>query len=48
MIPGLGPKQAKKLMAKFGSLANLTNASLGELESVLGLTVGMSVYQFLH
>jgi len=48
MIPGLGPKQAKKTMEKFGSLFNLTNATLADLECVLGKVTAMSVYQFLH
>ena len=47
-IPGLGPKQAQKLVAKYGSLYNLTNTTLGELESLLGQLTAMSVYQFLH
>ena len=47
-IPGLGPKQAKKVMEHFGSLFNLANARLGQLENVLGKGTAMSVYQFLH
>ena len=47
-IPGLGPKQATKLVAKYGSIYNLTNATLGDLEIVLGQLTAMTVYQFLH
>ena len=47
-VPGLGPKHAKKLLAQFGSLYNVVNASLGDLEIVVGQTLAMSVYQFLH
>ena len=47
-IPGLGPKQAKKLLAHFGSLFNVVNASLVDLEGVVSQTLAMSVYQFLH
>lgn len=47
-ISGLGPKQANKVLAHFGSLYNFSNASLKELEIVLGPTTSMTVYQFLH
>lgn len=47
-IPGLGPKHASKLLTKFGSLYHVTNASVAELEGVLGPNLGMTVYQFLH
>lgn len=47
-VPGLGPKHANKLLVQFGSLHNVLNASLGELEGVVGQTLAMSVYQFLH
>ncbi|KAL5257747.1 hypothetical protein ACHWQZ_G012611 [Mnemiopsis leidyi] len=47
-VPGLGPKHVNKLLSEFGSLYNITNASLGDLEKVLGEVLAMTVYQFLH
>lgn len=47
-VPGLGPKQARKLLAHFGSLFNVVNASLVDLEGVVSQTLAMTVYQFLH
>ena len=47
-VPGLGPKHVNKLLSEFGSLYNITNASLGDLEKVLGQVLAMTVYQFLH
>jgi excinuclease ABC subunit C len=34
-IPGIGPRTAQKLLRKFGSIANLRNASLEELQKVV-------------
>ena len=47
-VPGLGPKHVNKLLSEFGSLFNITNASLGDLERVVGQVLAMTVYQFLH
>ncbi len=35
-FPGIGPKSAKKLIGKFGSIKNIINASDEELKEVLG------------
>lgn len=35
-FPGIGPKTAKKILEHFGSIKNLTNAQLKELEKILG------------
>jgi len=35
-FPGVGPKTAKKLLDKFGNLRNILNASLDQLQEVLG------------
>jgi ERCC4-type nuclease len=35
-FPGIGPKSAKKLLKKFGSIRNIINASEEELKTVLG------------
>ncbi|PIN77244.1 hypothetical protein COV15_02765 [Candidatus Woesearchaeota archaeon CG10_big_fil_rev_8_21_14_0_10_34_12] len=35
-FPGIGPKSAKKLLEKFSSIKNITNASEEELKEILG------------
>ncbi len=35
-FPGIGPKTAKKLLAHFKSIKNITNASLEELKEIIG------------
>ena len=35
-FPGIGPKTAKKLLAKFRTLKEIVNAPLGELEKIIG------------
>lgn len=36
-FPGIGPKTAKKLLEKFGSIKNIINASEDELKDILGI-----------
>ncbi|MCR4405150.1 MAG: excinuclease ABC subunit UvrC [Candidatus Acetothermia bacterium] len=49
-IPGIGPKRARLLLRRFGSLARLREASLEDLLSVPGLpkAVAERVYRALH
>ncbi|MGQ9602279.1 MAG: excinuclease ABC subunit UvrC [Candidatus Bipolaricaulia bacterium] len=49
-LPGIGPKRAKLLLRRFGSLAKLREASLEELLRVPGLprSVAEAVYHALH
>ena len=35
-FPGIGPKKSKELLEKFGSIQNIINASLEDLERILG------------
>lgn len=35
-FPGIGPKKSKELLEKFGSIQNIINASLEDLEKILG------------
>ena len=37
-IPGIGPAKAKALMNHFGTLKNIKNASLSELEGARGIS----------
>jgi len=39
-FPGVGPKTAKKLLKRFGSIKNIVNASKEELEKELGKKAG--------
>ena len=41
-VPGIGPKQKRMLLRRFGSLAGVREASLEELASVPGMTVRLA------
>ncbi|MBS3099775.1 hypothetical protein J4463_00990 [Candidatus Pacearchaeota archaeon] len=48
-FPGIGPKNAKKLLEHFGSIKNIINASKEELEKVIGkkaFIFGLSGYLY--
>jgi ERCC4-type nuclease len=36
-FPGVGPKKAKKLLKKFGSIQNIILSSTEDLEDILGI-----------
>ena len=46
-IPGIGPKSAEKLLKKFGSVAQLTEAGIEEIESVVGKQMALKIKVFL-
>jgi len=46
-LPGVGEVNATKLIEKFGSIYNVVNASLPQLESVLGKKA-RKVYEYIH
>ena len=49
-IKGIGPAKAKALLHHFGTLANMREASVSEIESVRGMSrrEAENVYEFLH
>lgn len=47
-IPGVGKTKALLLLQQFGSIHRLCNASINELEEVVGQTVAQQIYTFLH
>ncbi|XP_039931031.1 Fanconi anemia core complex-associated protein 24 [Hirundo rustica] len=47
-IPGVGKTKALLLLQQFGSIHRLCNASISELEQVVGQTVAQQIYTFLH
>ncbi len=44
-IPGIGPKRKQELLRQFGSLQNMANATLPELERLLPRDAAAAVYQ---
>jgi excinuclease ABC subunit C len=49
-IPGVGAKRRRELLRHFGSPAGVTNASVGELKKVPGIsaTIAQQIYDHLH
>ena len=47
-VPGLGAKKVDALLAKFGSLAALSGASVPQLTPLLGPALAQSVHQFFN
>jgi len=47
-IPGVGPRTAQKLLRKFGSIANLRNASVEQLAAACTRLQAQRVYEHLH
>ena len=47
-IPGIGPKRKQDLLKKFKSIANISQASVAELERLLPKTAALAVYQHFH
>jgi ERCC4-type nuclease len=47
-LPGISEAYAKKLLDKFGSVYNVVNASLQQLEKVVGQKRARKVYSFLR
>ena len=49
-IPGIGESYKKRLLSKFGSVKNLKEASVEELQKVpgIGLLKAKTIYEFLH
>uniref|UniRef100_A0A8D2PZR7 FA core complex associated protein 24 n=1 Tax=Zosterops lateralis melanops TaxID=1220523 RepID=A0A8D2PZR7_ZOSLA len=47
-VPGVGKTKALLLLQRFGSIHRLCNASVTELEQVVGQTVAQQIYTFLH
>ena len=47
-VPGLGAKKVDALLAKFGSLAALSGASVPQLTPLLGSALAQSVHQFFN
>ena len=47
-VPGLGAKKADALLARFGSLAALSGASVAELTPLLGAALAQTVHQFFN
>ena len=49
-IPGVGPARKKALLKRFGSLARLQTASVGEIEQTPGFGPGLArtIYEHLH
>lgn len=48
MIPGIGEVRRKELLKKFGSLKKIREASLDELEKILGKEVAKNLYDYLQ
>lgn len=47
-MKGVGPKTQSKLMMHFKSVKRLENASLEEIQKVVGKSLGNKVYSYLH
>lgn len=47
-IPKLGDKKAAQLIERFGSLQKIASATLDDLVSVLGATLGQSVWELFN
>jgi excinuclease ABC subunit C len=47
-IRGVGPRTAQKLLRKFGSIANLRNASVEQLATVASRPQAQRIYEHLH
>ena len=47
-LPGVGEAYATKLLEKFGSIYNVVNASLPQLESVLGKAKAKKIYNYIR
>ena len=49
-VPGVGPARKKTLLKRFGSLARLQTASVGEIEQTPGIGPGLArtIYEHLH
>ena len=47
-VPGLGTRKVDSLLARFGSLAALSGASVAQLSPILGPTLAQSVHQFFN
>ena len=48
VIPKLGDKKAAQLIERFGSLQKVASATLDDLVSVLGATLGQTVWEFFN
>ena len=44
-IPGIGPKRRKRLLVRFGSVIGIRQASLSDLQELLGASLGLSVFE---
>ena len=47
-IPGVGSRTAQKLLRRFGSIANLRNASVEQLAAVATRSQAKRVHEHLH
>ena len=47
VVPGIGEVRKKELLKKFGSLKKMKEASLNELESIVGKDVSEKLYEYL-
>ncbi|XP_066050966.1 Fanconi anemia core complex-associated protein 24 [Chamaea fasciata] len=47
-IPGVGKTKALLLLQHFGSIHRLCNASVSELEQIVGQAAAQQIYSFLH
>jgi excinuclease ABC subunit C len=47
-VPGVGPKRARRLLTRFGSIDGVRSAELGDLEAVVGRKVAADVWRSLH
>jgi len=47
-IPGVGDKSAKKLLNRFGSFKRVKEASLEDLQNVVGKSLGTKVYEYVN
>ena len=47
-IPGIGPRRKKLLLRQMGSLRGVREASVEELQEVLGPRIGLRFYEELH
>jgi excinuclease ABC subunit C len=47
-VPGVGPRRARALLGRFGSVRGVQAASADELKAVLGPRLGAHVFLHLH